>query len=140
MDEKDEALWRYHAEHLPRWAAEHRKRLDHWADDSKFEQRPVPSFSKRRELAARKYRNRMSSACHEAAAQLVGYAKRRRFAAIELREDTHEFCESLPWFRLRQLIGEKANFNGIDFSASGQAAEDSPEALAKEDGDEESKT
>jgi hypothetical protein len=72
-------------DHLRRWGAEHRTQLQRWADDSKFEQRPVPSLAERCENAARKYRDRVDSATHEIAAQLAGYADRRHFSRGALR-------------------------------------------------------
>ena|SRR5579863_1843307 len=71
------------------------------------------SFSERRKLAARKYRNRMESATHEIAAQLAGYAKRRHFSNVCFIDAEHAFCQGFPWFRLRQLIEGKLNAHGI---------------------------
>jgi hypothetical protein len=82
VNTKDETLWRYNADHLRRWAGEHRTQLQRWSEDQKYEQRPVPAFAQRRTAAARKFRDRMNSATHEIAAQLVGYASRRRFAQV----------------------------------------------------------
>jgi hypothetical protein len=66
VNEKDEKLWSYHADQVRRWSEEHRKQLQRWADDSKFEQGPVPAFTQRREEAAAKYRARMNSAVQPA--------------------------------------------------------------------------
>ena len=46
VNARDEQLWTYHADHLRRWSAEHRAQLQRWADDSKYEQRPVPARGK----------------------------------------------------------------------------------------------
>jgi hypothetical protein len=72
VNSKDEALWRYNGDHLRRWAAEHRKQLQRWSEDQKYEQRPVAAFAHRREAASRKFRDRMNSATHEIAALLAG--------------------------------------------------------------------
>jgi hypothetical protein len=61
VNAEDKTLWRYNGDHLQRWAAEHRKQLQRWSDDQKYEQRPVPAFTDRREAAARKCRRRMDS-------------------------------------------------------------------------------
>src|SRR6266851_5776485 len=82
LNEKDEKLWVYNGDQLPRWAAEHRDQLQRWSEDQKAEHRPVPPFAERRGHTAAKYKQRMTSACHAIAAMLVGYADRRRFAAI----------------------------------------------------------
>ncbi len=48
---KDETLWRYNADHLRRWIAEHKRQLQRWAEDQKYESRPVPNFVERRDQA-----------------------------------------------------------------------------------------
>jgi len=82
LNEKNEKLWVYNGDQLPRWAAEHRDQLQRWSEDQKAEHRPDPPFAERRGHAAAKYNQRMASACHAIAAMLVGYADRRRFAAV----------------------------------------------------------
>ncbi len=131
LNEKDKGLWIYHGDHVRRWSAEHARRLWRWADDTKAEQRPIPSFSERRRRAAEKYRNRMSSACHEITAQLANYAKRRRFAAVQFKDETHSFCQQFPWRRFRDLLEEKLTYHGINFELAGDEVKaESPEALA----------
>jgi hypothetical protein len=68
LNEKDEKLWVYNGDQLPRWAAEHYDQLQRWSEDQKSEHRPVPPFAERRGHAAAKYSQRMSSACHAIAA------------------------------------------------------------------------
>jgi hypothetical protein len=131
VNAKDEALWRYNGDHLRRWIAEHRKQLQRWSEDAKYENRPVPTFAERRAAAARKFRHRMNSATHEIAAQLAGYAARRRFAAVAY-DDTERSYVDLQWFRLRAMIEEKLNERGIEFIASGPAEAKTGEPLAKE--------
>jgi len=133
VNAKDEVLWRYHGDHLRRWAAEHRSALERWADDSKYENRPVPKFAERRADAARKFRDRMDSATHEIAAQLAAYAARRRFAVVEYDHTERAYCEAFPYFRLASLIAEKLDARGTQFvlkPASGGAPPESQEPLA----------
>lgn len=137
VNAKDEVLWKYNGDHLRRWAHEHRRQLQRWSEDSKYENRPAPSFAQRRAAAAGKFRDRMNSATHEIAAQLAGYALRRRFAAVDYNDSDHSSCEEMPWFRLRALIGEKLDERGIEFIASGGAEEKTPEPLAGEENAEE---
>lgn len=134
LNAKDETLWRYNGDHLKRWGAEHRDQLQRWAEDSKFENRPVPSFATRREHAARKYRDRLDSATHEIAAQLAGYADRRHFAAVKYDDSEKAYLgEKFPWFRLKSLIQEKLDARGITLEvASGGAPEKEPGPLAEE--------
>lgn len=131
VNAKDEKLWTYHGMHLRRWVAEHRKALDEWADDSKYENRPVPTFADRRTAAGRKFRDRMDSATHEIAAQLAGYAARRHFAEVEYDDRERHFCQSFPYFRLASLIAEKLDARGIQFRASSPAEENIGQPLAK---------
>jgi hypothetical protein len=110
---KEERLWVYNGDHLVRWAAEHRNQLQRWSEDTKYEQRPVPRFANRREAAARKFRDRMNSATHEIAAQLAGYAERRRFSGVLYDDRDKSFCLNFPWFRLRELVKQKLDAIGI---------------------------
>ncbi len=110
---RKEAIWIYNADHLRRWQAAHARQLQRWSEDHKYEQRPVPAFAARREAAVRKYRHRMESACHEIAAQLAGYASRRRYATVRYDDSERGFCEQFPWFRLRSMIAEKMDAAGI---------------------------
>ena len=80
-----------------------------WSEDQKAEHRPDPPFAERRGHAAAKYNQRMASACHAIAAMLVGYADRRRFAAIRWDDSDQSFAPQFPWFRLGELISEKAD-------------------------------
>lgn len=132
VNARDEQIWTYHGDHLRRWVAEHRKQLDRWADDQKFENRPVPGFTARREASVRKYANRMSSACHEIAAQLAGYAERRRFAVVQYDDRERSYCPRFPYVRLRELIAEKLDARGISFQiASGEIDEKTQKPLAE---------
>ena len=118
---------------MRRWVAEHRKRIQRWADDSKFENRPTPTFSRRRTRAVEKYRHRMDSACHEIAAQLAGYAERRRFEVVEYNDSVQGFCVTFPWYKLKQLIAQKLDARGIRLElVSAKPDEKQDEPLTKE--------
>lgn len=133
LDAKSERLWKYNGDHLRRWSAEHREQLQRWSEDAKYEQRPVPAFAERREQAAAKYHRRMQSAAQEIAAQLTGYAARRKFASIRYDDAVQTFAE-LPWFALRERIAAKCDEAGIEFiHASGGVLEKVAEPLADED-------
>jgi hypothetical protein len=125
VNPKDEKLWSYNADHLRRWVAEHRKQLDRWSEDAKYEQRPVPRFAARRAEAAHKFRDRMNGATHKIAAELAGYAARHRFAEVHYDDTERGYCEAFPWYRLRALIAEKLTARGIEFVASGPAETES---------------
>jgi hypothetical protein len=128
LNAKDEKLWLLNFDQVRRWEAEHRRKLDRWSVDQKAENRP-PKFQARREADSAKYRRRIDSACHEAAAQLVNYAARGRFAVIRYNDAIRDFVQRFPWEKLRSLIREKADAKGIVFEyvdASGAAVKDSP--------------
>jgi len=128
---KDEKLWSFNGDHLRRWQAEYAQQLQRWAEDSKFENRPVPSFAERRTAAVQKHSNRMNSAVHEIAAQLAGYAARRRFAVVKYDDRERGFCEQFPWVRLKELIAEKLDEYGITIEiASDEVKPEGPELLA----------
>jgi len=133
VNAKDQQLWHYHGDHLRRWAAEHRKQLQRWADDSKYEARPDVKFAGRRANAVRKYRDRMDSVTHEIAAQLAGYAERRRFAVVEYDDTDRKFSPDLPWYRLASLIAEKLDAKGIQFVRTTQTPQKLEQPLEKDD-------
>jgi hypothetical protein len=132
LDSKDNRLWIHNADHIRRWVSEYQRKLNRWADDQKAEQRPVASFTSRREAAVHKQQNRMDSATHEAAAQLVGFAARRKFAAIRYDDSEKGFCGKFPWDRLKRLVVEKADACGINVEivASAPVAQETPGPLA----------
>jgi len=118
LNAKEERIWRYHGDHLRRWVAEHRSMLGRLADDQKAEQRPRPSFADRRTAATVKYRNRMSSAVREIAAQLVGYAARRGFFALEYDDAITSFSAEFPYAALREQVRSKSEAAGLKFEHS----------------------
>jgi len=129
VNAKDETIWRYNGDHLRRWVATHRRQLQRWSEDFKFEHHPVPPFAERRLASARKFRDRMDSATHEIAAQLAGYADRRKFAEV-IYNDSERGYADIPWFRLASLIKEKLDKYGITFVARGPAAAETQDPLA----------
>jgi hypothetical protein len=118
LNARDERVWRYHGDHLRRWVAEHRRMVGRLADDQKAEQRPAPAFADRRSAAAVKYRNRMSSAVREIAAQLVGYAARRGFGTLEYDDSVNDFSPEFPYAALRGQISSKCEAAGLKFEHS----------------------
>jgi hypothetical protein len=116
VNEKDERIWTYHGNQIQRWAAEHRKKLQEWADDSKVEQRPVPSFAARRTEASVKYHRRINTAADQAAKFVVSYARRRKFAMFMYDDSDRAYCPDFVWFRLAQRIKILCDEYGIEFS------------------------
>lgn len=120
---KDERLWTYNADQVIRWQEEHKRQLERWSEDSKFEQRPVPAFALRRENAVEKNKDRIRSAIQMIAAELVGYAVRRKFAEVRYDDSCHEFAgDGFPYFALKRQIEMKCDEFGIAFASSGVIA------------------
>ena len=120
-------MWTYHAAQIPRWAAWHTRRLKQWADDSKFEQRPVPAFAARRSEASVRYHRRINTAADQAARYLVNYAVRRKFAEIVYEDSERGFCPGFVWFRLKQRMETLADEYGIQFTSTPASAPVPPE-------------
>jgi hypothetical protein len=118
LNEKDDRLWVENCDHVRRWTAEHRRKLQRWSDDQKAEQRPTANYQSRRDMAARKYRDRMDSLIHEVSAHLVGYARRRRFSVIRYDDTVKSYCGQFRWFALKEKIEYKCDEAGIAFEYS----------------------
>jgi hypothetical protein len=116
MDPKGEKVWwTYNADHVPRWIAEHKQRLERWSDDQKLEARPDSPLSQRRVRDAEKYRDRMRSAVQQAAAHVSEYARRRRYALVEYDDRYREWLPDFPWAALRERIKLKLSESGVSF-------------------------
>ena len=129
LNTRDERTWTYNADHVPRWVAEHYERLHRWSEDTKAEQGPVPSFAARRQAAAMKYHNRMRTAAYQAAANVAGYARRRRFTTISYDDRVKSWCPEFPWQILRSRLSVLLGEYGMRFeivSANGQVKDKDP--------------
>ena len=135
VNRKGERIWRYHGDHVRRWASAHARQLQRWRGDAKADHEP-PQYEERRETATRKYRDRMPTCCHEVSAWLVGYACRRRFAALEYDDTARAFCPEFPYAALRQMIAYKADEARVEFHiVSADATREIPESLAEGEAD-----
>lgn len=115
VNAKDERLWTYNADHVKRWAAEHRRRLQRWSEDHEAEQRPVPNFAKRRVDAALKFHDRINKAAEQIASYLTLYARRRKFAIVRYDDFERGYCPDFVWHRLKSQIELKLDEFGIKF-------------------------
>jgi hypothetical protein len=127
VDDKGERIWSLNFDHVRRWIAEYRDRLERLRQDRKPEQRPHPSFEARQTDDTGKERRRMDSAVKEAAAQVCHFALRRKVSAIRYDDSEHGFALSFPWFALRQRIETKCEDLGLVFEANGPTTEEGPE-------------
>lgn len=138
----DQPPWVLHAPWVRHWVAEHRKFLDAFADDLKYEKR-WPSSKRRglnryRERRCDKHARRMKSFLQQTAAQVVGHAVRRKVARIRYDDADRSFVGEFPWFALAERFRQKCDEAGIvlESAASGAAVgtEEMPEANAEVDG------
>lgn len=139
LDDKGNKIRTWHCDHVKRWVAEHRRRIQRLSDDQKAEQRPQASFQSRRESHVVKYRDRIASAIRELAAQVCGVADRMKFASIEYDDKQTGYLERFDWSGLRSRLATKCNEIGIVFrAASSEALPKSQEVLAEENDNENS--
>lgn len=132
LNVKDERLWVWHADHIRRAVARQRRQMQRWSDDQKAENRPA-DFQARRTASASKYRHTMSTAVKQAARYLVGYAVRRKFAAIRYDDTDKRYVDRFPWHELRQRIATLCNESNISLTfASGEVEAEMQESLADE--------
>lgn len=114
LDEKGAKLRIWNADHVRQWISEHSRQLNRWSDDQKAEQRPVASFQSKREAAALKFRNRINSFQKETVAQVVGVARRMKFAAVQYDDRDHVyFGDRFDWSGFKMRLENKLNENGI---------------------------
>ena len=124
-NEKDHHLFKIHRDDLGRRTAEHRRRLQHLADDAKLEvrrdeKRPMAS---RRETWVHGFNGRMNAAVNEVAAQVANYANRRRFAQV-LFVHGPSCLDSFRWSDLVRQIRYRCDALGISFEEKKQEDRD----------------
>jgi hypothetical protein len=120
LNEKDECLWTYNADHVRRIIMARKRQLRRLAQDANADgrsrKRDGAAFTAHSELLKRKYRRRVNSLCHQVAASLADYAARRRFAKVLYNDGDHGYCQEFPWYELKARITEKLDARGIAFS------------------------
>lgn len=114
--------WVLHAPWARSWIVEHRKFLNQFADDLKYEKRWPGSkrrgLNRYRERRCDKHANRMKSFLQETAAQVVGHAARRGAGAILFDDADRSFAPEFPWFALRERLSQKCDEAGLVFQAA----------------------
>lgn len=117
---RENEVWRYNCDQLPRWVAEHTRRLARLREDSKALRKTgqLSDPAAFREKIIRKQHQRMDSLTHMASAAVIGYATRLRASALVFDDTDRGFCESFPWYELKRKLAEKANAAGLEFTAT----------------------
>lgn len=119
---ENEILWRYNADNVRRWAAEHRKQLRRWAEDSKAGHRPSDLDERRRDKVT-KYQHRMSTVAYQAAAYLAAYVVRGKFAVVEYDDLERGYCPDFVWGRLRDRTAVILSESGVEFRVTTHPSE-----------------
>lgn len=126
--------WVLNVDHVRRWVASHRRFLDRFAEDTKYEKR-WPKRSRRqmadyRSAAVERHHRRISTFCHQAAAMLAEYAARRGVAEVAYNDDDRTYLTEFPWFRFRQILAMKLEERGVQLLYSGPPGEsEEPEQM-----------
>ncbi len=118
--------WILHANYVRRWIKVHRWKLDQISDDTKAERRR-PKRNRRQtnehldKLTTKQHR-RLDSFCQRATAMLVAFAGRCQVAEISYDDSNRRYFPiEFPWYRLRELLQQKAEEVGLGFRiASGK--------------------
>lgn len=114
--------WLLHAPWVQHWIAEHRRFLDSFADDLKFEKRwPArkrKNLNRYCERRCDKHARRMRSFLQQTAAQVVGFAQRKGASALEFIDTDRSFAEEFPWFLLANRLSQKCEEAGLKFVAA----------------------
>ncbi len=114
--------WILNADHVRRWAAEHRCKLQRTAEDTKADKRVPTAQRKRvselRQTWSRKYDGRMKTFCHTAAKQLAEYAERQKVAEVIYDNSIRSYLPDFCWARLEGCLKQKLDERGILLTAA----------------------
>ena len=114
--------WIMNADHVRRWCAEHRVRLQRTGEDTKADKR-LPSrqrkrISELRQVWARKHDDRCNTFCHTAAKQLAEYAVRQKVAEVIYDDSTRTYLPDFRWAALTGCLQQKLGERGITLTAA----------------------
>lgn len=131
-----EPLWQEHHQQIRRALAASARQQQQLADDLKAERRR--SRRQKAGIVGRmgrvrdRRRRQLDSWLHEAAAHVVGYARRHRMATIVYDDAVRSFANPFPWYQLRERVAQKCEEAGIECQTSGSVVEDGGTPLADE--------
>jgi hypothetical protein len=111
--------WVFHADHVRRFAAEHRERMRRLAGDRRAVA-ASPRGDSRSQAFVDKQRRRMKTAIEQAVSGVVRYALRRGAARI-VYDDSERSFAALPWHLLREQLAAKADELGLELVLRGDA-------------------
>jgi hypothetical protein len=116
----EERTWVLHADQVCGWVEGHRRFLQRFSDDLKWEVRMPRRKRRRRCLRSRravdKFDARMKTWRQQTAAQVVGHALRRGCSEVVYDDrDRDALGEDFCWFALREAIRQKCEQEGLAF-------------------------
>ena len=135
---EDQPLWALHAPWVLHWIMAHRKFLDDFQDDLKYEKRwpghRRQAMNRYRERRCEKHHRRMNSFLQETAAQVVGHACRQGVGKLVLDTSDRRFAPEFPWYQLEVCVQNKCDELGMTLEtiASGEVVDEAP-APAREE-------
>ena len=126
----DEEVRAYYAGHVIRWIREEQRKNQQLADDLKHEKRWPKEVRRQmvesQEPRHRKYRHRMDTFTHQAAAMIANFAARRRVAQVIYDAADRGWAPegSFPWFELHRKLEEKLHERRIELHMTTSSEED----------------
>jgi hypothetical protein len=117
LDGSDEP-WYLNEDQIPRWTAAYHRQLQRLREDCKLDRRTrsADDLARRRAELRNKFANRITDACHKAAAMLVGFCRRNHVGLVEYDDTDKSWLPEFPWYQLRQLCADKCVAAGITFN------------------------
>lgn len=131
LDANEKRIFRWNADHLRRGIVAHDDQLQRLREDLKAERRlkrDRAGIVQRMDLIARKQRNRLDTFCHTVAREVANMLARRRCSLVVYVDADQSYMPHFPWFKLKGLLAEKCDQEGIEF-ASGDAVPEAPDPL-----------
>lgn len=119
--DEQKTIYRWNADHVKRWVAAQDEQMQRLREDLKAEKRlgrEKDGILARMALLSAKHTDRMHSFCHEASAQVIGHLVRRRCGTLVCSFSDTGFIPHFPWFKLKTMLANKANKEGIEFSSN----------------------
>jgi len=122
-----EEPWTENADHVRRWLAQHRERLQRLNQDCKWEVRAasrqlVAVRDKFRQLAGA-HRRRMDDYLHQLTRRAANFAARMNVGTVVYDETETAYLPLFPWARARLLLQEKLDDLRIQLAEPGAAGE-----------------
>ena len=107
--------WVINADRIRQCIVKHDKYQKRMREDLKLERRPMDKLEKEdSKKSSNKFNHRINSFIKEAAAQIIGYTVRRKFARLQVDLTCKDYLNHFPWFNFTQQLKNKAQENNIE--------------------------